>query len=100
MIDYKLIHGDCLEEMAKMPDCAVDIVFTSPPYNDSGYTENDKQNKRHFKYENVENRDDWYEWQVECIEQMLRVSKRQVLYNIQPILNNKADVIQAYRLFC
>lgn len=73
----------------------VDIVFTSPPYNDSGYTESDIANKRHTKYETVENRDDWYEWQCDCIDEMLRVTKRQVMYNIQPILNNKADV---YRL--
>ena len=95
MIEYKLIHGDCLEEMRKMPDGCVDVVFTSPPYNDSGVSESDKENKRHFKYEVAENREDWFEWQVECINEMLRVCKRQVLYNIQPILNNKADV---YRL--
>ena len=68
------------------------MVFTSPPYNDSGYTENDRINGRHFKYEYVEKRDDWFTWQCECIDEMLRVAKRQVLYNIQPILNNKKDV--------
>ena len=73
----------------------VDVIFTSPPYNDSGYTESDRANKRHFKYELCEKREDWFEWQVECIDEMLRVAKRQVLYNVQPILNNKADV---YRL--
>ena len=95
MIDYKLIHGDCLEEMRKMPDKCVDVVFTSPPYNDSGCTENDKKHRRHFKYEVAENREDWYEWQIECIDEMMRVAKREVLYNVQTILNNKADV---YRL--
>lgn len=95
MINYKLICGDCLEEMKKMQDGEVDVIFTSPPYNDSGTTESDKENKRHFKYEIAENREDWYEWQCDVIEECLRVAKRQVLYNIQPILNNKADV---YRL--
>jgi len=28
-----LIHGDCLEEMKKIPDGSIDMVFTSPPYN-------------------------------------------------------------------
>jgi len=92
MIDYKLIHGDCLEEMRKMETGCVDVVFTSPPYNDSGYTEKDKTKKRHFKYEVSETRDDWFDWQIECIDQMLRVAKRTVLYNIQTILNNKSDV--------
>lgn len=27
-----VIHGDCLEEMAKMPDKSVDCIVTSPPY--------------------------------------------------------------------
>ena len=92
MINYQLIHGDCLEEMKKMPDKSVDVVFTSPPYNDSGITENDKKNKRHFKYEIAENRSDWFEWQTECIDEMLRIAKRTVLYNVQTILNNKSDV--------
>ena len=92
MIDYKLIHGDCLEEMKKMPSGCVDVVFTSPPYNDSGYTEKDKSKKRHFKYEVKETREDWFEWQIECIDEMLRLANRTVLYNVQTILNNKADV--------
>jgi len=28
----KLIHGDCIEEMAKMDACSVDLTVTSPPY--------------------------------------------------------------------
>jgi len=28
-----LIHGDCLEEMKKIPDGSVDLVLTDPPYN-------------------------------------------------------------------
>ena len=95
MIEYECILGDCLEEMKKMPDGCVDVVFTSPPYNDSGSTENDRKTFRHFKYEVSENRGDWFEWQCECLEQMMRVARRQVLYNVQTILNNKTDV---YRL--
>lgn len=95
MIEYELINGDCLEEMRKMESHSVDVIFTSPPYNDSGHTENDKKNHRHFKYEKAENVEDWFKWQCDCIDEMLRICKRQVLYNVQPILNNKADV---YRL--
>lgn len=35
-----VIHGDCLEELKKLPDCSVDLVCTDPPYfliNDSGH---------------------------------------------------------------
>ena len=33
----QLIHGDCLEEMKKIPDGSVDMVLTDPPY---GTTQN------------------------------------------------------------
>lgn len=91
-MNYSLILGDCLTEMKKMPDRYVDVIFTSPPYNDSGVSESDKANRRHFKYENAEYREDWFEWQCECIDEMLRITKRHVLYNVQPILSNKTDV--------
>ena len=39
-----LIQGDCLEEMAKIPDGSIDMVLTSPPYDNlrdyKGYTFN------------------------------------------------------------
>lgn len=41
--DYTLILGDCLDEMRKLKSKSVDVVFTSPPYNDSGSTESDKK---------------------------------------------------------
>src|SRR3954463_10622909 len=28
-----IIQGDCLEELKKLPDCSVDLVFADPPYN-------------------------------------------------------------------
>jgi len=87
-----IILGDCITEMKKMKDNSIDVVFTSPPYNDSGNTEKDKINKRHFKYEKAENKKDWFEWQCDCLDEMFRITKRQILYNIQPILNNKKDV--------
>jgi site-specific DNA-methyltransferase (adenine-specific) len=33
MPDVRLIHGDCLVEMAAIPDGSIDAVVTSPPYN-------------------------------------------------------------------
>lgn len=81
---------DCLEGMKQMEDDSVDVCFTSPPYNDTG-----KDGGTHQKYLNIETRNDWYEWQCEVIDEMLRVSKRYVIYNVQPIQNNKNDV---YRL--
>ena len=81
--------------MREMDDLSVDVVFTSPPYNDSGRTDRDVETKRHIKYQNIEYRDDWFEWQCECIDEMLRVAKRIVMYNVQALLSNREDV---YRL--
>ena len=29
----KIINGDCVEEMGKLPESSIDLVVTSPPYN-------------------------------------------------------------------
>jgi site-specific DNA-methyltransferase (adenine-specific) len=31
-MNIQLIHGDCLEEMAKLPESSIDLVLTDPPY--------------------------------------------------------------------
>jgi site-specific DNA-methyltransferase (adenine-specific) len=31
-MNIELIHGDCLEEMKKIPDGSIDLVLTDPPY--------------------------------------------------------------------
>ena len=92
MSEYKMILGDCLDVMKTMDSESVDVVFTSPPYNDAGKENENGKHTTHMKYENVEFRKDWFEWQRDCIDEMLRVSRRYVLYNVQAILTNKANV--------
>lgn len=82
--------------MKLMDDNSVDVSFTSPPHNDTG-TENErvdelKSNNTHKKYETVETRKDWFEWQCEVINEMLRVSKRYVLYNVQGLTKNRKNI--------
>jgi len=31
-MENKIIFGDCIEEMKKLPDCSVDAIITDPPY--------------------------------------------------------------------
>lgn len=92
---HTLVLGDCMDALKAMKDCSVDVTFTSPPYNDSGKTDRDVETKRHIKYELVESREDWLNWQIDVIDQLLRVTKKYVLYNVQAILSNREDV---YRL--
>lgn len=91
-----VLLGDCLEGMKKMDDNIIDVSFTSPPYNDTGSKNEDvahiKSSNTHKKYINVETRKDWFEWQCEVIDEMLRVTKKYVLYNVQGIKNNRKDL--------
>ena len=32
LVESKVLHGDCLELIPRLPDASVDIVVTSPPY--------------------------------------------------------------------
>lgn len=93
-VDY-IRKGDCLDLLKEMDDKCVDVCFTSPPYNDTG-TKNESvsnvKSNTHKKYLHVENRKDWFEWQCEVIDEMLRVGKKYVLYNVQGLLSNRRDV--------
>lgn len=94
MKDY-IKCGDCLKLMKELPDKSVDVCFTSPPYNDKGSAKADVSEHtegNHKKYLHVETRKDWFEWQCECIDEMLRVSKKYVLYNIQGIKANRENL--------
>jgi site-specific DNA-methyltransferase (adenine-specific) len=41
-VELRLILGDCLEEMKKIPNHSVDMVLTDPPYG-MGYQSNYRQ---------------------------------------------------------
>lgn len=81
MIELK--HGDCLELMKSMKDNSADISFTSSPYN----------RKRNDKYEKYDDTlDDYYGFLVKTIDNLLRITKRHVIFNIQTNYYNKQDV--------
>lgn len=82
--------------MKKIPDKSFDVTFTSPPYNDTGTKNEDvanlKSNNTHKKYKSVEYRGDYFEWMCECIDEMRRVTKKYVLFNIQGLVKNRKNV--------
>lgn len=97
-----IILGDCLSGLKEIEDNTFDFAFTSPPYGDIG-TESFEDIKikgkgnnpygTHRKYLNVEQHiDDWYEWQVEIINELLRTCKKWVIYNIGAIKVNRENV--------
>ena len=98
----KIYNADCLEMMRKMEDNSVDCVITSPPYNYNLRIHYGKYGGRsvndHNKYGKVFKDDlpmqEYFEWQRDCIEQMLRISKGIVFYNIQMLTGNKVALMQ------
>ena len=94
----KIYNIDCLEGLKQMESCSVDVTFTSPPYNDSSTKSNSVANERkdkstHTKYITLEDHSkDWFEWQCSVIDELLRVSKKSVIYNIQALANNRENV--------
>lgn len=81
----KLINGNCLIELDKLisQGVFVDYSFTSPPYN----------RKRNDKYKNyVDIKDDWFEFNCAVIDNLLKITKKHIFYNIQTTYYNREDV--------
>ena len=105
----KIYNEDCLEGMRQMEDESVDCVVTSPPYNfclrvrGEDYTKRSKNEEfghtgmAFNKYTNGLtddlDMDEYFKWQCECIDEMLRVTKGVVFYNVQVITGNKVAIM-------
>jgi|TARA_R100000479_G_C6338452_1_gene184344 DNA modification methylase len=90
----KLINADCLQALKEFEDNSVDYVFTSPPYN-IGRSNNKTKSDMKAKYEFFEdNNPNYFDWCVEIINELLRVSKKYVIWNIQPNYSNKKEVFR------
>ncbi len=77
-----LILGDCQEELKKIADNSIDLIFTSPPYADS----------RKHTYGGV-HPDNYVDWFVPISEQLLRVIKPDGTF----ILNIKEKAVNGER---
>src|SRR3989344_4726730 len=81
----KIVCGDTLELIKKIPDGAIDLVVTSPPYNLKNSTGNGMKDGRGGKWANAAlqngytNHDDcmphgeYVEWQRNCLAEMMRI---------------------------
>ncbi|HSA06369.1 MAG TPA: site-specific DNA-methyltransferase [Candidatus Gastranaerophilales bacterium] len=81
----KIICGDCLEIMRKIPDKSIDLVITSPPYNLKNSTGNGMKDGRGGKwanaalvngykdYDDCMPHDKYVEWQRNCLAEMFRI---------------------------
>ncbi len=109
----KIICGDCLTEMKKMPSESIDLVVTSPPYNLKNSTGNGmKAGTKSGKWVNAalqngySHHDDcmphteYVDWQVQCLAEMFRLIKPDgaIFYNhkwrVQAgLLQDRKDIV-------
>lgn len=111
----RIVCGDSVETMKKLPDKSVDLVVTSPPYNLKNSTGNGM--KAHSKgkwtnaalidgyshYDDCMPHDKYVAWQRECLTQMMRVLKDNgaIFYNHKwrvqnGLLQNREDIVNGF----
>ncbi|HPT40644.1 MAG TPA: site-specific DNA-methyltransferase [Candidatus Paceibacterota bacterium] len=112
--DYidKIICGDCLDVMRKMPEKCLDLVVTSPPYNLKNSTGNGMKDGRGGKWAGAalvngySHHDDnmpheeYARWQKDCLREMFRLIKDDgaIFYNhkwrVQDgLLQDRQDIV-------
>lgn len=111
----QVICGDALEIMKQMPDGAVDLVVTSPPYNIKNSTGNGLKDGRGGKWSNAQlmngyshhgdcmPHDKYVNWQRSCLTEMLRVLSEDgaIFYNhkwrVQAgLLQDRQDIVGGF----
>ena len=111
----RIIQGDTLECMRKLPDGAFDLVITSPPYNLKNSTGNGMKDGRGGKWSNAalingyshynDNmpHDEYVAWQRDCLSEMLRLTSEEgaVFYNhkwrVQDgLLQDRQDIVVGF----
>tara|TARA_B100000214_G_C23969256_1_gene629264 strand:+ start:302 stop:994 length:693 start_codon:yes stop_codon:yes gene_type:complete len=86
----KIYNNNCLDILKNFSDKSIDYVFTSPPYN----IKRTKGNKYHkYDFEKFQdNQKNYFEWCVNVIDELLRVTKNHIFWNVQANYYNKKDV--------
>ena len=109
----KIINGNAVEMMKKIPTGTIDLVVTSPPYNLKNSTGNGMKDARGGKWKNAalvngySNYNDnmphekYVKWQRECLTEMFRVLKNDgaIFYNhkwrVQSgLLQDRQDIVK------
>lgn len=86
----KIILGNCLDIMMRLNDKVFDVSFTSPPYNR-------KRNDTYELYNDV--CEDYLSMLNTVTAQLLRLTKGNVIINVQSNMYNKADVARWQGIF-
>ena len=111
----KIIYGDAVDIMKRIPDGAVDLIITSPPYNLKNSTGNGMKDGRGGKWANAAlqkgytHHDDcmpheeYVKWQKNCLAEMLRVIPEDgaIFYNHKwrvqgGLLQDRQDIVKDF----
>lgn len=111
----KIICGDTIRIMKKIPDGAVDLVITSPPYNLKNSTGNGMKDGRGGKWANaaLQNgyshhndcmpHDEYVKWQRACLTEMMRIipDTGAIFYNHKRrvqggLLQDRQDIVSGF----
>ena len=79
--DIKLICGNCITEMKKLPDESVDLTVTDPPYNISNY--GNSLTKKGSKivtadfgeWDKWDSQEEYFDWCIRMVKELDRVTK-------------------------
>lgn len=110
-----IICGDAIRVMRQIPDGAIDLVVTSPPYNLKNSTGNGMKDGRGGKWANaaLQNgyshhddnmpHDEYVKWQRECLKEMMRIIPETgaIFYNHKwrvqgGLLQDRYDIIHGF----
>jgi site-specific DNA-methyltransferase (adenine-specific) len=111
----KIMCGDAVQIMKQIPDGAVDLVVTSPPYNLKNSTGNGMKDGRGGKWANAALQkgythhsdcmphDEYVKWQRACLNEMLRIvpDNGAIFYNhkwrVQDgLLQDRQDIVSGF----
>ena len=111
----KIICGDCLDVMKKIPNNSVELIVTSPPYNLKNSTGNGMKNgnggkwsnaalmKGYSTYDDCLPHEDYVAWQRQCLTEMFRIIPENgaIFYNhkwrVQAgLLQDRQDIVAGF----
>lgn len=111
----KLIVGDCVEVMSKLPEGSIDLIVTSPPYNLKNSTGNGMKDGRGGKWSNAgliegysHHNDnmphgEYVKWQRDCLTEMMRLipDDGAIFYNHKwrvqnGLLQDRQDIVKGF----
>jgi DNA modification methylase len=90
-ITNKIVLMDCLDGMKLLLDDSIDIVITSPPYN---LTTRIGEGDIYDVYSDDLTETQYYEWLCTIMDELLRITKYYIFFNIQMLSTNKVAFLK------